>query len=127
MTTVSTFERALADMPVMVERADSDTFDEVLRERSHTVALLERAGYDVVTSDVECCGMASSFGYKSEYYDLSMAVGDDLHDQFTAPETEERILLASGTSYIDQMNSLFDRPSYHPVRVISPEKIRVTD
>jgi L-lactate dehydrogenase complex protein LldG len=33
MTTVSTFERALTDMPVTVDRADADTFDEVLRDR----------------------------------------------------------------------------------------------
>jgi iron-sulfur cluster protein len=98
-----------------------------LRLEAHTVAVLERVGYDVVTSDVECCGTAGSFGYKSEYYDLSMAVGDDLHGQFAEPGTEERILLASGTSCIDQMTSLFERPSYHPVRVIAPVKTRVTD
>jgi len=88
----------------------------------YTVAVLEAVGYDVVTSDVECCGMAGSFGYKSEYYDLSVAVGDELRDQFTAPETDSRTLLASGTSCLDQMNSLFERRSYHPVRVISPGK-----
>ncbi len=40
-----------------------------------TVALLKELGYDVQTSDVECCGMAGSFGYKAEYYELSMKVG----------------------------------------------------
>jgi len=32
----------------------------------HTVAVLERCGFDVLTSDVECCGMAGSFGYKGD-------------------------------------------------------------
>lgn len=36
----------------------------------YTVAVFEELGYDNVTSDVECCGMAGSFGYKSEYYEL---------------------------------------------------------
>jgi len=53
----------------------------------HTVAVLEDAGFDVTTSDVECCGMAGSFGYKSEYYELSVDVGESLVDQFT---TEDR-------------------------------------
>ncbi|MDJ1433748.1 LUD domain-containing protein [Halostagnicola sp. A-GB9-2] len=86
----------------------------------HTVAVLERAGYDVVTSDVECCGMAGSFGYKSEYYDLSMAVGDVLREQFTEPETEDRTVVASGTSCLDQLDSLLERPSRHPIQVLDP-------
>lgn len=40
--------------------------------------LLRDIGFDVVTSSVECCGMAGSFGYNKEFYDLSMAVGADL-------------------------------------------------
>ena len=86
----------------------------------HTVAVLERAGYDVVTSDVECCGMAGSFGYKSEYYDLSMAVGDVLREQFTESETEDRTVVASGTSCLDQLDSLLERPSRHPIQVLDP-------
>ena len=53
-------------------------------------ALLERLGYDVVTSDVECCGMAGSFGYKSEYYDLSVDVGETLAAQFAGDERDRR-------------------------------------
>ncbi|WP_121822971.1 LUD domain-containing protein [Halostella salina] len=87
---------------------------------AHTVAVLEAAGYDVVTSDVECCGMAGSFGYKTEYYDLSEAVGDELREQFTDADAADRLLLASGTSCLDQMDSLFERRGYHPVRLLDP-------
>jgi len=34
-----------------------------------------RPGFAVQTSDQECCGMAGSFGYKSQYYELSVSVG----------------------------------------------------
>ncbi len=94
---------------------------------AQTVAVLEAVGYDVITSDVECCGMAGSFGYKTEYYDLSVAVGADLRDQFTSPGADGRLLLASGTSCADQMNSLFERRSAHPVQIISPEVDRIAD
>ena len=83
-----------------------------------TQAVLEELGFDVVTSDVECCGMAGSFGYKSEYYELSVDVGEELADQFAA-ETDRQIV-ASGTSCIEQLESLLDRPTTHPVQLIDP-------
>ncbi|UPM42680.1 LUD domain-containing protein [Halocatena salina] len=85
---------------------------------AHTVAVLERCGFDVLTSDVECCGMAGSFGYKSEYFDVSMAVGDELRDQFTAPETRERTVVASGTSCLEQLDSLLERRPTHPIELL---------
>ena len=41
----------------------------------HAVGVLRRVGYDVDPVDSSCCGMAGSFGYESEHYDLSMAIG----------------------------------------------------
>ncbi|MFB6195519.1 MAG: LUD domain-containing protein [Haloplanus sp.] len=87
---------------------------------AHTVAVLEDLGYDVVTSDVECCGMAGSFGYKDTYYELSMDVGDDLAEQFTAADTRDREVVASGTSCLEQLDALLARPSRHPVELIAP-------
>jgi iron-sulfur cluster protein len=85
----------------------------------YTVAVLERLGHDVVTSDVECCGMAGSFGYKREYYDLAVDVGEDLADQFGG-EATDRTVLASGTSCLEQLDSLLDRPATHPIEVVAP-------
>jgi iron-sulfur cluster protein len=87
---------------------------------AHTVAVLETLGYDVATSDVECCGMAGSFGYKDTYYELSMDVGDDLAEQFTEPDTRDRTVVASGTSCLEQLEALLTRPSRHPVELIAP-------
>jgi Fe-S oxidoreductase len=87
----------------------------------YTEAVLDRLGYDVVSSDVECCGMAGSFGYKSEYYELSMAVGSDLEAQFSTPETRDRTVVASGTSCLEQLDSLLARPARHPVQLVAPE------
>jgi iron-sulfur cluster protein len=89
---------------------------------AHTVAVLERLGYDVVTSDVECCGMAGSFGYKQEYYDLAVDLGEDLADQFSEPETRNRRVLASGTSCLEQLDSLLARRPTHPVEVVAPDE-----
>ncbi|WP_135825062.1 LUD domain-containing protein [Halorussus ruber] len=82
----------------------------------YTTEVLGELGYDVVSSDAECCGMAGSFGYKREYYELSMDVGTDLRDQFA---DEERVV-ASGTSCCEQLAALRDETVGHPIRRIAP-------
>ncbi|MBV0903025.1 LUD domain-containing protein [Haloarcula salina] len=86
----------------------------------YTEAVLDDLGFDVVTSDVECCGMAGSFGYKQEYYDVSVAVGEELTAQFTADGVEDRAVVASGTSCLDQLDDLLERPSKHPIELVAP-------
>jgi len=84
---------------------------------TYTTTVLEALGYDVTTTSVECCGMAGSFGYKSEFYELSMAVGEDLTDDI---DPDGRRLLASGTSCLEQLTAVFDRPAVHPVELVAP-------
>jgi iron-sulfur cluster protein len=85
-----------------------------------TEALLRAAGFDVITSRVECCGMAGSFGYKKEYYDLSMAVGDDLFGQIRkTPDHAERLLVASGISCLEQIRAGMARETVHPIELLA--------
>ena len=86
----------------------------------YTTAVLDRLGYDVLTSDTECCGMAGSFGYKREYYELSVDVGDRLRAQFEAPEAADRTVVASGTSCLEQLDALLTRKPSHPVSLVDP-------
>ncbi len=87
---------------------------------TETVNVLRACGFDVVTSSVECCGMAGSFGYKREYYDLSMAVGEDLFAQIRRAEESggERVLVASGISCHEQLWAGFEREIHHPVEIL---------
>jgi iron-sulfur cluster protein len=84
----------------------------------YTVTLLERCGYDVTTSDAECCGMAGSFGYKEQYYELSMDVGDRLREQLRAVDGDYTV--ASGTSCTEQIEDLLDSETHHPVELLAP-------
>ena len=93
----------------------------------YTEAVLERLGYEVETTEAECCGMAGSFGYKSEYYELSHAVGDSLAaeiEEVDAETGEARQIVASGTSCLEQLGDLLDRPATHPVELIAPDPNR---
>ena len=83
----------------------------------YTTAVLESAGYNVRTSDTECCGMAGSFGYKSEYYELSMDVGEPLKEQFGGTD---RTVVAPGISCSDQLEALLNRSARHPIELLAP-------
>ncbi|GGN10103.1 LUD domain-containing protein [Halarchaeum nitratireducens] len=89
----------------------------------YTEAVLRRAGHDVVTSDVECCGMAGSFGYKSEYYELSMDVGADLREQFAGDDGRgtDRRVAASGASCHEQLLALAFDGVPHPIELVVPD------
>ena len=88
---------------------------------TQTIEVLRAAGFDVVTSSVECCGMAGSFGYKREYYDLSMAVGEDLFAQVRRADEEggARTLVASGISCHEQLFAGMGRAVFHPAELLA--------
>ena len=83
-----------------------------------TTTLLERCGYAVRTTNAECCGMAGSFGYKREYYDLSRDVGERLARGLEGTDT----VVASGTSCCDQLETLLERPVPHPIELLAPDR-----
>ncbi|MFB6303307.1 MAG: LUD domain-containing protein [Haloferacaceae archaeon] len=82
----------------------------------HAVEVLERCGYDVRITNAECCGMAGSFGYKREYYDLSVAVGESLVDELDPA----REAVVSGASCRAQLTDLLDGTVRQPVELIAP-------
>ncbi|MEF8853258.1 MAG: LUD domain-containing protein [Haloarculaceae archaeon] len=85
---------------------------------AHTLAVLRECGYDVATSDAECCGMAGSFGYKEQYYDLAMDVGENLGEQLRAADADH--ILASGTSCTEQIGDLLGDEPRHPIELVAP-------
>ena len=91
-----------------------------LGSHRRVIEVLERLGYDVVTTDVECCGMAGSFGYKRAYYDLSVAVGDSLVTAIEEHDSE--IVVADGTSCRDQLSHCGQITAHHPIELIAPPK-----
>ena len=85
----------------------------------HVTAVLERLGYDVRVSETECCGMAGSFGYKHDYYELSMDVGEPLREQFG---DIDRTVVATGTSCGEQLDALLASTPMHPVELVAPRE-----
>lgn len=85
----------------------------------HAVGVMRRAGYAVDPLDSGCCGMAGSFGYEDEHYQLSQAIGNILFRQVDKSDAEE--VVAPGTSCRTQLG---DRPGEttprHPIEKVAP-------
>ncbi len=78
-------------------------------------------GFQVKNSAVECCGMAGSFGYKKEFYDVCERVGEDLFTQIEEKKKEinNMIIIASGISCSDQIQSGTGYPVLHPMEFLA--------
>ncbi len=74
--------------------------------------------YKVSILATGCCGMAGSFGYEKEHYELSMNVGEDtLFPAVRKMDTEVEII-AAGTSCRHQIFDGTKRKAKHPITVL---------
>lgn len=79
------------------------------------MGLPENYVVDVIPSG--CCGMAGSFGYEKEHYDLSMQIGELV--MFPAIRAAEKAIIASsGTSCRHQIKDGTERIALHPIEVL---------
>jgi Fe-S oxidoreductase len=65
-----------------------------------------------------CCGMAGSFGYEKEHYDLSMKVGELVLFPEIRKHRNGVILSASGTSCRQQIMDGTGRQALHPIEIL---------
>ena len=65
-----------------------------------------------------CCGMAGSFGYEKEHYDLSMKVGELVLFPEIRKSPAKTIISAPGTSCRHQIKDGTGRTALHPIEVL---------
>ena len=80
------------------------------------VGLPERYEVEVVPSG--CCGMAGSFGYEAEHYELSMKIGELVLFPAVRSAAPDTLIAAPGTSCRHQILDGTDRRAMHPVEVL---------
>ncbi|MEM1350534.1 MAG: 4Fe-4S dicluster domain-containing protein, partial [Myxococcota bacterium] len=81
---------------------------------SPTVEALTLAGYDVTALKTGCCGMAGSFGYERDHYELSMAVGELALFPAVRDADDRMLIAAPGTSCRHQILDGTGRVAEHP-------------
>ena len=65
-----------------------------------------------------CCGMAGSFGFEKEHYDISMKVGELVLFPAVRETSTNTIIAAPGTSCRQQIKDGTDREALHPIEIL---------
>ncbi|ARK10496.1 FAD-linked oxidase C-terminal domain-containing protein [Fibrella sp. ES10-3-2-2] len=65
-----------------------------------------------------CCGMAGSFGYEKEHYDVSMQVGELVLLPTVRQQPADVIIAAAGTSCRHQIHDGAQRTAKHPAEIL---------
>lgn len=89
----------------------------------HLVTVTEQVlsfpkNFSVETIPSGCCGMAGSFGYEAEHYDVSMKVAELVLLPAVRKTEADTLIAAAGTSCRHQIKDGVGRKSYHPVEIL---------
>ncbi len=83
-----------------------------------TIAMLKVAGYEVSEVDSGCCGMAGSFGFEKEHYDLSVKIGNRRLAPAVNAASADVEVVAPGISCRQQIEHLAGRQAKHPAELL---------
>lgn len=90
-----------------------------LSSLAHSVkALSLPVNYAVQTIPSGCCGMAGSFGYEKEHYDVSMKIGELVLLPTVRKQEKDTLIAAAGTSCRHQIKDGAARKALHPVEIL---------
>jgi len=107
-----------ADSPVVLH---GHCHQKALWGMDGTVDVLQRiVGDHLRVLDTGCCGMAGSFGYTADHYDVSMAVAaSSLLPQLR--EHDDATILSPGTSCRHQIHDAVRRQALHPIELVAQQ------
>jgi len=81
-------------------------------------AILKKLGLDFELLDSGCCGMAGSFGFEREHYDVSQAVGELVLLPAVRAASRDTLIIANGFSCREQIEQSTDRRPLHLAEVL---------
>ncbi len=86
---------------------------------SSTTTALAAAGYEVELLKTGCCGMAGSFGYEKDHYEISMKIGELVLFPKLRRDGGSSIIAAPGTSCRHQILDGTGITAVHPVELLA--------
>ncbi len=90
----------------------------IIKPRGET-ALLDRVGLDYEIMQSGCCGMAGSFGFEADKYDVSMRAAERSLLPTIRSASNETLVLANGFSCREQIEQATDRKTAHTAEVMA--------
>ncbi|HWA25557.1 MAG TPA: FAD-linked oxidase C-terminal domain-containing protein [Lacunisphaera sp.] len=104
------------DQPI---RLHGHCHQKALASLAPTVRMLELpAGYKVSIIPSGCCGMAGSFGYEAEHFDVSQQIGELVLFPAVRSAPPGVLVAAPGTSCRHQIKDGTGRMALHPVEIL---------
>jgi FAD/FMN-containing dehydrogenase/Fe-S oxidoreductase len=89
-------------------------------------ALLKKMGLDCRFLDSGCCGMAGSFGFERDHYEVSQAIGELVLLPAVREAKPEELIIANGFSCREQIRQGTDRRALHLAEVIQLAQRKVS-
>ena len=80
--------------------------------------LLKRTGLDFHVLDSGCCGMAGSFGFEAEKYDVSVKIGERVLLPAVRSAAADTLIVTDGFSCYQQIEGLTGRKALHIAEVL---------
>ena len=109
---------SFTDQPATI-KFHAHCFQKALSSPQYTEKILSLpVNYKVEQIPSGCCGMAGSFGYEKEHYELSMKIGELVLFPTIRQATEKTIIVAPGTSCRHHIKHGTGRDALHPVEVL---------
>jgi Fe-S oxidoreductase len=87
-------------------------------------SVLKKLGLNAETLKSGCCGMAGSFGFESDKYDVSIAVGERRLLPAVRAAEDGTIIMADGFSCREQISQQTDREALHLAEVIQLARLQ---
>jgi FAD/FMN-containing dehydrogenase/Fe-S oxidoreductase len=81
--------------------------------------ILRLLGLDLALPPSGCCGMAGSFGFESDKYELSMQIAEQVLLPAVRNTAPEALVIADGFSCREQIEQAVSRPTRHLAEVIA--------
>jgi FAD/FMN-containing dehydrogenase/Fe-S oxidoreductase len=90
----------------------------LLNQSSSFTVLNLPKNYKVTIIPSGCCGMAGSFGYEKEHYDVSMRIGEQTLFPAVRKANDDVLISANGTSCRHQIKDGTQREALHPITIL---------
>ncbi len=81
--------------------------------------LLEQTGLEIETITSSCCGMAGSFGFEEEHYDISQEIGEQELLPTVREAADDTLIIANGFSCREQIAQATNRRAVHMAEVLA--------
>jgi Fe-S oxidoreductase len=106
------------------QRAEGLAADGLPSGTNATLELLRLCGYEVELIEAGCCGMAGTFGYEAEHYELSMKVGELKLFPKIKEQSAAAKIVATGAACRMQIVQGTGTDSMHPIRLVQERLVK---